>query len=271
MVVLLVSILASIAVWTYLFSFKFAITLITAVFIHEYGHFYWMGREGIKDKDMFFMPPFGAIARAKEPWASYGAEMRIALAGPASGLLSVLLFFSLWVASSSDIFLASVALACMINLFNLVFPIPILDGGRVIKSVLYSINRTIGDAFYLIGFLFLGLTFVFGYLSPIFIVLIGYFLYQEWSNIVSARRIWNQLRQAKIDIVKSGLSENFFESEKLESEYSRLDAIVNMKKMNWKEITLCLFIFGVLIFIYSVTMYRVSSLIDLHQLIKYFS
>jgi len=144
---LLISILLSIVVWGFLFNLKFAVILITAIFIHEYGHFYWMGREGIKDKDMIFIPPFGAIARAKEYWPSYGAELRIALAGPAFGLLSVALFWILYLVYPKDIFLASVGLACIINLFNLVLPVPILDGGRVIKSILYSINQSLGDSF----------------------------------------------------------------------------------------------------------------------------
>ncbi len=268
MVFLLLSMLASVVIWSFLFSFKLAIALILSLFIHEYGHFYWMGREGIKDKEMFFMPPFEAVARAKEPWTSYGAELRIALAGPIAGLLSVFLFLVFWMIYPSEIFLASIALACMINLFNLILPIPILDGGRVIKSILYSINRTLGDMFYVIGFLILGLTFIFGYLSTIFVLLIGYFLYREWDYVRYARKRLEQLKQNALVMNKNNLSDDLFKE--FENEFSRLNTMVNMKRMTWKEMALGFLFFVIIIFVYSIIIYWVGDYIEPLQLKKYF-
>src|SRR3989344_679018 len=268
MVFLLLSVMASVAIWIFLFSFKLAIALIIALFIHEYGHFYWMGREGIKDKDMFFMPPFGAVARAKEPWTSYGAELRIALAGPIAGLLSVLLFLGFWMIYPNDIFLASAMLACMINFFNLVLPIPILDGGRVIKSLLYSINRTLGDMFYLMGFFILGVTFIFGYLSFIFVILIGYFLYQEWDCVRYDRKRLEQLNSVKLAMNQTNLFDSFLK--KFNNDLSQLDTVVNMKRMTRMEIVLGFLVFMTVIFIYSFGLYWIGDYIDPLQLQKHF-
>lgn len=191
--VLVLSIIASIIIWGFLSGWKFALVLVGSIFIHEYGHYYWMGREGIKDRDMFFIPPFGAVARSKEMWPTRGSESRISLAGPAFGLISVLIFFILWAVSLSPIFAASVVLASYINLFNLLLPIPILDGGRVIKSILFSINESLGRNFYQFGFIFLGILVLINIISLILAFIISWLLWQEYSSYLRAKKWLAQL------------------------------------------------------------------------------
>lgn len=264
---LLLSILASIVIWSLLYNLKLAVILITALFIHEYGHYYWMGREGIKDRDMFFMPPFGAVARTKEWWPSYGAELRIALAGPAFGLISVLLFFVLWLVNPSSILLASVALACEINLFNLVLPVSIMDGGRVIKSTLYSINRFLGDSFYVFGFIVLFMAYWYGYLHPIFVLLIGFFIYQEFSAT-----LYHRAKLKDLKIINSLAQSGDFDSENLKDMIAELEPAVNMKKMTGREIVLGWVVFLGLMLVYAVVLYFLSGYIDISvgKLLRYF-
>ena len=266
---LLASIALSVIIWGFLFNLKFAIALIVAIFIHEYGHFYWMGREGIKNKDMMFIPPFGAVARAKEYWPSYGAELRIALAGPVFGLLSVALFWILYLIYQKDIFLASAGLACSINLFNLVLPIPILDGGRVIKSILYSINQWLGDAFYIFGFIFIVFTFLSGYLSAPILLLIGYFLYSEWNYVRHSRQALATMNLKRTFLENRGADLKVFgrDAEAVigfsKEEFSKLDAIVNLKRMTTKEMILGTSVFLILIGSYALILYYLSQHINL--------
>ena len=84
------SILLSFLIWGGLVNWKFALVAIPAILFHEYGHYYWMGREGIKKRRMMMIPPLGAMAMAGEPWPSREAEARIALAGPTFGFIFLL-------------------------------------------------------------------------------------------------------------------------------------------------------------------------------------
>ena len=224
---LLGSMLLSIALWWYIYSLKFAIMLIFSLFIHEYGHYFWMGKEGITKKRMFFMPPFGAVAQSLEMFPGLGAEARIALAGPAFGLIPTVLFYLLWLLTGNLLFLASIYFSSFINLFNLLLPIPILDGGRVIKSSLISINPKLGSFFYMFGFITLAFCLTSGYLSPMFVLLIGYFLWQESQSLA---------------------------------------IIIQMKPMVPKDISLNLCIFGLIILVYLVFLfYSYSYLASLHR------
>jgi Zn-dependent protease len=239
--VLVLSIVASVVIWGFLSGLKFALVLVGSIFIHEYGHYYWMGREGIKSRDMFFIPPFGAVARSKEMWPTRGSESRIALAGPAFGLISVLIFFICWSISRSPIFAASVVLASYINLFNLLLPIAILDGGRVIKSILFSINESLGRNFYLFGFVFLGILVLTNTISIIFALLVGYLLWQEYASYLTVEKRLAELGTILASIENLRNNPQYRDTDDLNQQlkglipaywgYSSIDAMKDHKKM----------------------------------------
>lgn len=199
---LIFSMVLSVIIWSLLVSWKFGLIIVAAIFIHEYGHFYWMGREGLKNRDMIFLPPFGALARAIDMWPSRGAEARIALAGPAFGFISVLLFIFLWFASGLILFGAAALLACLINLFNLLAPVSILDGGRVIKSIGTSIYRKFEFYFYLTSLALPMVFSVLGYLSPIFALVLMFLTWLEFRNLSFAERELHSLEKLIPDLEK---------------------------------------------------------------------
>src|SRR3989338_10403064 len=149
---LILSIVLSIVIWGLLYGLTVGIIFTPALLFHEYGHYYWMGREGIKNKTMAMMPPFGAIAIPKEPWSSLGAEARIALAGPGFGLVSAVALLLTGVVFGSYKIKITTFTVCLVNLFNFWAPIAILDGGRVIKPLLLSLNTKLGIGFYYFSF-----------------------------------------------------------------------------------------------------------------------
>lgn len=283
----LLNFLASLVIWSYLFSLKFSVILIVSILIHEYGHYYWMGREGITKRRMFFLPPFGAVAISDQPWPTRGAETRIALAGPVLGLVSVFLFYLLWLIYGLPLFLGAMALACYLNLFNLLMPIALLDGGRVIKSILASINAKYEELFYHFGFIVLISAVLFGFLNTFFVVFVGFFLWNEYQNlkIIKARlsklsAIRRLLKLSKDaltklnipdvelkNIISLQLKTAEIDSEKsLENEIDSLEVMVNIRNMTKKEMLSSFAIFVSIIGIYIITLYRLSAYTNIHWL-----
>lgn len=269
--ILILSILASIVIWSFLVSWKYALIIIGSIFIHEYGHFYWMGREGIKEKSMFFVPPFGAVAQSKEMWPSRVAELRIALAGPAFGLISILVFLVSWLLSRNSLFAASIVLASYINLFNLLLPVAILDGGRVIKSILFSINASLGKAFYVLGFMTLGFMVLYS-VNFIFVFLVGLILWQEYSFYIST-----EIRLKKIDaalrlVEESPDPEDTSHATELRDFKARLESLLYLKPMSWLEISYGIAMYAVIVLLYILTIIYIKDFINpnLYTLPDYF-
>jgi Zn-dependent protease len=180
---LVISIIVSIIAWGFLVNWAFGLILLIAIMIHEYGHHYQMGKEGLRSI-MIALPLLGALAIAKDPWTSRSAEVRIALAGPLFGIFSIILFYILWTLTQSDIFGAAIILACFINLFNLVLPIPFLDGGRVMRSFLFSINERLGIGFYYFGFVtIIFLTIFVNFLPFLLSIFLVFMLWQEYNQL----------------------------------------------------------------------------------------
>lgn len=175
-VLLILSIFLSVVVWGFLYGIVAGAAFTLSLLFHEYGHYYWMGREGIKDKTMVMTPPFGAIATTRETWPSLGAEARIALAGPGFGFISAGALLLLGVTSGNyDIKIATAAV-CLVNLFNFWIPIAVLDGGRVAKSLLLSLSTKLGVGFYF--FSFCALPFLVLKYFSIFTVIIGFLIFR---------------------------------------------------------------------------------------------
>ena len=182
---LALSIVLAVVIWWFLLNLNFALILTFSILIHEYGHYYWMGREGIVNRDMTMIPPFGAMAISSEQWPSYKAEMRIAIAGPVFGLIPIAVFFVLFLATHSTMWLAGIAVASFINLFNLA-PILPLDGGRCVRAVLTSLHPSLQYLCFAASSIFAFMMVISGFTLMGLIIL--YLLWGEVSNFLTARR-----------------------------------------------------------------------------------
>lgn len=132
--------------------FAAACAIIYAIFVHESGHVLAMKACGMRTSGMYFLPFLGAVAVGKEPARTRGQEWLIAIAGPAFGLLSILPLLALgWVTEEREWFLYA-AFAALINLFNLL-PIGVLDGGRIVQAIAFSIAGWVGIAAFALGLL----------------------------------------------------------------------------------------------------------------------
>lgn len=128
----------SVGLYTYLFTWQMALALIVFLAIHEYGHLWAMKRCGLKTRGMYFVPGFGAVALTSQHFGSARNEAYIAIMGPIFGFIGFVLPLVLIYRQTGDaIWAAIAAFTAFINLINL-FPINPLDGGRILKSLVYS-------------------------------------------------------------------------------------------------------------------------------------
>ncbi len=125
-----------------------AVLLVIAVFgcllLHELGHALMARRFGIETEDIT-LSPIGGVARLRRMPKAPGAELLIALAGPAVNILIVLVLAGLYGLGVVTNLWAMVALQQFVivlmvaNLFlvafNLVPAFP-MDGGRVLRALL---------------------------------------------------------------------------------------------------------------------------------------
>lgn len=167
-----------------------ALLFFTSLLAHELGHAVTARREGM-ELDGITLWLFGGVARFKGMFPSAGAELRIALAGPAVslaiGIGCSLLAWGLALPLAVDGVLAWLG---YVNLFLLAFnllPALPLDGGRVLRALLWraksdfawatDVAASIGRGF---GYLLVagGLFFFFfqGAFGGAWLAFIGWFL-----------------------------------------------------------------------------------------------
>lgn len=132
------------------FTWKFALLLMFSLAFHELGHIWAMRRCGMKTKGIYFLPFLGAAAVTEDEFPSREVESFVAMTGPVWGLSLALVVAGAHVFNHSPIWAAAAGWMAMVNLFNLL-PINPLDGGRVLKSVAFSIHQDVGKIFYMAG------------------------------------------------------------------------------------------------------------------------
>ncbi|WP_185067070.1 site-2 protease family protein [Vibrio ponticus] len=134
---------ASLAAYSWLFSFQFALALIACLVVHEYGHVKAMKYFGMKTKGIYLVPFLGGLALSDEKINTRWQDVVISIMGPMFGfVLSLVLLVVYWV--TGEIFFAGLAaFNAFLNLFNLL-PILPLDGGHILKSISFSMNSITG-------------------------------------------------------------------------------------------------------------------------------
>jgi Zn-dependent protease len=167
-----------------------AILFFVSLLLHEYGHALVARREGMEIEGITLWL-FGGVARFKGNFPSAGAEFRIAIAGPLVSLvIGVVALAIAWQgrlpeqADAVAAWLGSINLTLL--LFNLLPALP-LDGGRVLRSLLWGargdfawathVAALVGRGF---GYLFIGsglfLLIFEGSFSGAWMAFIGWFL-----------------------------------------------------------------------------------------------
>ncbi|MBA3767314.1 MAG: site-2 protease family protein, partial [Acidobacteria bacterium] len=190
------------AAWFYSAITTFALFL--SVFGHELSHALMARAEGVEIEEIV-LHPFGGLTRfANEP-DNPRADFRIAIAGPAASFLfSVLALGAMIVAAKSSlmrtalVFFIIGADNLLLAVFNL-FPGYPLDGGRVMRAIMWHKSGNIVEATRRAGFcgmLIAGALIIFGLhmmtwpalLMGLWSVLVGLFLLDAAAKVVRQAR-----------------------------------------------------------------------------------
>ncbi len=139
----------SLAGWTIISSWQFAVVIIAVIMFHEYGHVRAMKKFSIPTKGMYLIPFVGGVAIGNKPKTQW-QDVYISMMGPMYGLLMTIVFYLMYLVSGSDFLGLVAAVSGLVNIFNLL-PIYPLDGGRVLKSIAVSMNK-LGGLLFLLAF-----------------------------------------------------------------------------------------------------------------------
>jgi Zn-dependent protease len=174
-VTLVLSMLVSIAAYTWLFGWTFAVGFVLLILVHELGHVLMLKRQGIPASLPVFIPFMGAFVSMRAMPRTAYQEAQSGLAGPAFGTAAALVV-EMWGRATGSLFLTSLAsVGFLLNLFNLLPALP-LDGGRAAAAL--------HPALWLAGLIVIvGLEVVEP--SPVLTVLLvlgGYELWQRWRH-----------------------------------------------------------------------------------------
>src|SRR6184192_4640373 len=133
------------------------LALFLSVFGHELSHALMGRTEGI-DIEEIVLHPFGGLARMRTQPASPKAEFRIAVAGPAASFVFSLIAFGGMIITASLQFNFGTAFFFFIGAGNLLlaifnlFPGYPLDGGRVLRAIIWKRSGNIREATRIAGF-----------------------------------------------------------------------------------------------------------------------
>jgi Zn-dependent protease len=128
------SMLVSIAAYSLIWGWKFAVGFVLLLLVHEMGHVIQLRREGVEASAPLFIPFLGAVVGARSLGEDAAAEARVAPPGPVLGTAGAAAVFAAAEASNSDFLRALAFVGFFLNLFNLV-PVTPLDGGRAMAAM----------------------------------------------------------------------------------------------------------------------------------------
>jgi Zn-dependent protease len=183
------------------------LALFASVFGHELSHALMGRTEGIEIEEIV-LHPFGGLARLKTQPENPKAEFRIAVAGPAASFIFSLVAFAGMLLTAmlqfnfgTSFFFFIGAGNLLLAVFNL-FPGYPLDGGRVLRAIIWKSSGNIREATRIAGFcgqlmslvliafgIYMALAPTFrAYFMGLWSVLVGVFLLGAATSVVRSAR-----------------------------------------------------------------------------------
>lgn len=137
------------------------IIIMFVLMMHECGHYLGMRLFKYQNLQMFFIPFFGAAVSGESRNVPVYKKALITLMGPGPGILLSIILYKMYFVTKAHFYVELARMFLIINAFNLL-PIFPLDGGRLLREVIFSRNRY--------------MEFVSGLAAAILLILSGYLL-----------------------------------------------------------------------------------------------
>jgi Zn-dependent protease len=164
--------LVSVAAYSLIWGWTFAVGFVLLLLVHEMGHVLQLRREGIKASAPMFIPFLGAVIAAKSLGRNALAEARVGLAGPILGSVAAAALIPVASLTGNNLFTALAFTGFFLNLFNLLPVVP-LDGGRAMAAL--------SPVMWFVGFAALvALLFVFP--NPIILLIVIFGAMETWRR-----------------------------------------------------------------------------------------
>jgi Zn-dependent protease len=166
------SMVVSVAAYSLIWGWRFAVGFVLLLLVHEMGHVIQLRREGIKASAPMFIPFLGALIWARSFGGNALAEARVGLAGPVLGTLGAAAVAGISYAVDSELLRALAFTGFLLNLFNLLPVVP-LDGGRAMAAL--------SPSMWIVGFVMLiALTIAFP--NPILLLVVLFGGLETWRR-----------------------------------------------------------------------------------------
>ncbi len=176
------SALFSVAVYSLIFGWPFAIGLVVMLFIHEMGHAIVMKLKGIPIGGMIFIPLLGAAVIMRQLPRNARDEAEVGIAGPIAGALAAMVSLALAHIYPGTVWAPLAYFGFFINLFNLI-PIVPFDGGRVLAAI----DRRI----WILGFIGLLAFQIWSWINGTFSIWLLFFIFMAATQLWSRRKTAN--------------------------------------------------------------------------------
>jgi Zn-dependent protease len=218
---------ASLASYSLLYNWKFAVLLMAAIGWHESGHVWAMKKVGIRTKGFYFLPFIGGAAIAEDEFKTHADNAYVSIMGPIWGLLMAAAGAGMYWVTGQPFWAAAAGWIATINIFNLL-PITPLDGGRIMRTITFSIHRWLGVVFLVLS-LIAGMVIMIKFHIGLFALLLA----------VGALELFLELsRRMKLDKYRRGLIHKYQLPESM-LDSSQPDGIKKLPDtMNGKQLAL---------------------------------
>ncbi len=194
-----------------------AIMLFLSILLHELAHSIVAKRNGLKIGSITLFLFGGVSAMEEEPGTS-GLELKMSAAGPLTSVAIALISWFAWIASvdlgASVLVQAPLYYTALVNVivagFNMIPAYP-MDGGRVLHSILWGVNKdmvrstriasAVGQGFAILmmmGGLFFFLFTAGGFFTGFWLILIGWFVWSGAKSELNQTIIHRDLSNMKV-------------------------------------------------------------------------
>lgn len=191
------SMVISVIVYKFVFSWVLAIGLVLMMFIHEMGHV-WAARErNVAITAPAFIPLIGAVMTFRKLPENAQTEAFIAYGGPLLGSIGATVIYMIGLLTNVQEFILIAMVGFVLNLFNLI-PLAPLDGGRIVTAI--------SRWFWALGFL-LALYFMYWTQTYLLTVVLMFFMWEfRYMTKKDNQKRWEW--RARIKVPKDRLAKN---------------------------------------------------------------